>query len=169
MKKGQTLINLLSSILGYARNITTTWSKGGKSDILNVHCDPFFNKISFFIIYVINWYYYTMNCITNQVFFFAFTAFVQCFYNSLHICKGKRLLAIYYVKFLKVFSLRSPGYFFHLFLDILYWFQKALLFLCRDPVPGKWVCRFRCLLLLQRLYRAYMRFAVLLRNCRIKW
>ena len=55
---------------------------------------------------------YTMNCITNQVFFFAFTAFVQCFYNSLHICKGKRLLAIYYVKFLKVFSLRSPGYFF---------------------------------------------------------
>ena len=56
-----------------------------------------------------------MNCITNQVFFFAFTAFVQCFYNSLHICKGKRLLAIYYVKFLKVFSLRSPGYFFHIY------------------------------------------------------
>ena len=28
------------------------------------------------------------------------------------------------------------------FLDILYWFQKALLFLYRDPVPGKWVCRF---------------------------
>ena len=83
-----------------------------------------------------------MNCITNQVFFFAFTAFVQYFYNSLHICKGRRLLAIYYVKFLKVFSLRSPGYFFHLFLDILYWSQKALLFLCRDPVPGKWVCRF---------------------------
>ena len=53
-----------------------------------------------------------------------------------------RRIAIYYVKFLKVFSLRSPGYFFHLFLDILYWFQKALLFLCRDPVPGKWVCRF---------------------------
>ena len=25
-----------------------------------------------------------MNCITNQVFFFAFTAFVQCFYNSPH-------------------------------------------------------------------------------------
>ena len=119
MKKEQTLINLLSSILGYARNITTTWSKGGKSDILNVHCDPFFNKISFFIIYVINWYYYTMNCITNQVFFLAFTAFVQYFYNSLHICKGRRLLAIYYVKFLKVFSLRSPGYSFHLFLEKL--------------------------------------------------
>lgn len=47
LKKEQTLINLLSSILGYARNITTTWSKGGKSDILNVHCDPFLTKLAF--------------------------------------------------------------------------------------------------------------------------
>ena len=30
-------------------------------------------KFSFKFIYVINWYYYTMNCSTNQVFFFAFT------------------------------------------------------------------------------------------------
>ena len=35
--------------------------------------------------------------------------------------EGDRRIAIYYVKFLKVISLRSPGYSFHLFLDILYW------------------------------------------------
>ena len=30
-------------------------------------------KFSFKFIYVINWYYYTMNCSIKQVFFFAFT------------------------------------------------------------------------------------------------
>ena len=59
----------------------------------------------------------------TSVFFFVYKILLSIYaqiYNSSPTYRGRRILAIYYVKFLKVFSLRSPGYFFHLFLDILY-------------------------------------------------
>ena len=48
-------------------------------------------SVLFSNIYFIDWFYYTMNRIAEQVFFFI--------YNSSPTCRGRRILAIYYVKY----------------------------------------------------------------------
>ena len=58
------------------------------------HLNLFFHKnSSFLIFYLVDCFYYTMNRVGEQAFF-------PVFCNSSPTCRGRRILAIYYVKFL---------------------------------------------------------------------
>ena len=77
-----------------------------KNPAFSISISFFHKNSSFLIFYLVDCFYYTMNRAEEQAFFPVFYMF---FCNSFPTCRGRRILAIYYVKSISCPLLTQTG------------------------------------------------------------